>query len=118
MRQKNCLNIHKIWIFIGFCWIFITDLILHGNRLYFFFRYQTVDFSTINQSDRPMCSTKWYKQNHFEFNAFSVNNFEKVLFLMDDYYIKTIKNRFHKCIFFQFGTTNFIFILYKNVFII
>lgn len=63
-----------------------------------------------------MCTTKWYKQLYLEFNVFSMNNFEKVMFLMDDYYIRNInKDRLYKCVFFQYGK-NFLLLYSLNKF--
>jgi len=57
-----------------------------------------------------MCTTEWYKHFNLEFNAFSVNNFSKVMFIMDDAYTNIIQDGFYKCIFFKFSKT-FYFIL-------
>lgn len=59
--------------------------------------------SLIRNINRGKCSTKWYKELHLEFNAFGVNHFEKVMFLMDDLYRTVIRNRIYRCIFFEFG---------------
>ncbi len=66
---------------------------------------------TININTKEMCTTKWYKQFNLEFSAFSVNDFEKVIFIMDYTYTNLIKDGFYKCIFSRFGE---IFILFKN----
>src|SRR4051812_29978845 len=57
----------------------------------------------INFNSQEMCTTKWYKNLHIEFNAFSVNYFEKVIFMMDPIYSNIIKDGFYQCIFFHFG---------------
>lgn len=50
-----------------------------------------------------MCTTQWYKQFNLELTAFSVNNFEKVIFIMDYTFTNLIKDEFYKCIFFRSG---------------
>ena len=47
------------------------------------------------------CSTRWYKALNIEFEAFSVNNFGKVTFLMDAFYSKIVKDRLYSCVFFE-----------------
>jgi hypothetical protein len=112
---------HK-WIFIGLCFvlicIFLAHLMLDKGRRQFSSEYEKLlslsmrKISLIekfNRTNRSMCTTKWYKQLNFEFNTFSVNNFEKVMFLMDDSYVNISKDRLYKCIFFQFGKRIFSF---------
>ncbi len=50
-----------------------------------------------------MCSSRWYKGLNLEFGAFGTDKFSKVIFLMDSYYRKIVKDRFYKCIFFAVG---------------
>ncbi|CAF4139090.1 unnamed protein product, partial [Rotaria sp. Silwood1] len=54
--------------------------------------------STLSQSP-TMCATTWYKGLNLEFNAFGVNEFGKVMFLMDAYYAKIVQDGFYKCVF-------------------
>lgn len=120
-------------IFVTFCFVIsgllFSHLILYRHK-YFSSPFERVnssieDISFVDNSVVSMalfekideesdlrfpatCTTQWYKQLHLEFGAFGVNHFEKVMFLMDDYYKNITKSLTYKCIFYRFGT-NFIY---------
>jgi hypothetical protein len=113
---------NKKWILLGFPLFFISILFLYEkkslsyspDKIFLLNRgISSIENlnKTININIKEMCTTKWYKQFNLEFDAFSVNNFEKVMFIMDFTYTNLIKDEFYKCIFFRFGE---IFSLFKN----
>lgn len=55
------------------------------------------------EEDDAICRTKWYRRFHFEFGVFSVENFSKVIFLMDYSYTYPIKDGMFTCIFYEYG---------------
>ena len=64
---------------------------------------ENVTLPKSRKTSEEMCTSRWYKDLHLEFGAFSVNNFEKVMFLMDDSYRDVIRYRHYRCIFFRYG---------------
>jgi len=79
--------------------ILLNKIVPLNSQIYFIEKKNQSIKTNINQ----MCTTKWYKQLNLEFNVFSVNNFEKVMFMMDHAFTHIIKERFYKCVFFEYG---------------
>jgi hypothetical protein len=107
---------HKKWILRGFSFVFISILFLYGNIFLSYLSnkmFPLIEVTSLieninqitNKNLKEMCTTKWYKHFNLEFNAFSVNNFSKVMFMMDDVYNNIIQDGFYNCIFFRFGET-------------
>jgi len=109
------LTTNKKYILRGFCFviliiilciyekqylsILLNNIVSLNNQTYFIENKNESIKININQT----CTTKWYKQLNLEFNVFSVNHFQKVMFMMDYNFTYIIKENFYKCIFFKYG---------------
>ena len=49
------------------------------------------------------CTSRWYQGLNIEFNAFSVANFSRVTFLMDDFFKSVVRDDLYHCIFIAAG---------------
>ena len=94
---------NKLFIFYGFFfWILFTFSIYH--KFIFNAFNQIPSFSYLfEKEDTPLCTTKWYQQYHLEFEAFSIENFSQVIFLMDHSYSNVFEDGTFKCVFSHYG---------------